>query len=113
MAAHEGLSATATARQLVDQFHRGRTTGATTEVALETAATELSAALSATATVTPGSGAEADDLSEVRAALDDAADAVARARSGLSSGQGPGSASDLASAEAALRDLVGELGPPR
>ncbi|WP_313408762.1 hypothetical protein [Aeromicrobium sp.] len=113
-AAHDGLAATATARQALDQLDRGRSTHATAEVTLEATATELSTALSETATVTPEPGEQANRLVAVRLALADAAAAVALARSTLAAGEDFGPAAELVeTAERVLRDVAGRVGPPR
>lgn len=110
-AAHDGLAATATAREALDQERRDRSTPQLLDVTLETAATELSAALSSTASVVPEDGAQRRELAAVQHALGDAASAVAVARA--PDGRGEGVLLLLRRAEDALRRLVERLGPPR
>lgn len=110
-AAHDGLAATATARQALDQSRRDRSTPQVLGVTLQTAATELSAALASTASVVPEDSEQRRELAAVQHALGDAASAVAIARA-------PGGPDEdvlllVRRAEDALRRLVERLGPPR
>jgi len=114
LAAHDGLAATATAREALDQHERGRSTTPVLEVTLEAAATELSGAMSTTATLTPETEGQRGDLDQVRSALSEASDAVTDARSSVAAGTGLQQArEDVAAAERSLRDVVDQIGPPR